>query len=76
MLVKNNHLLPSFPILLSPSKAKYGLTARTKPALIPSRARLGVSQLSGRAVRGQPAPAYSQEHGEGLLLTAGWAPKF
>lgn len=78
MLVKANHLLPSSPIFLSPARAERGLTAHTdpcSPAPFPAPTRLGVSQLSGRAVRGQPAPAHSQDCREGLLLAAERAPE-
>lgn len=32
MLVKSNHVLPSFPTLLPPAEAKHDLTAHTGPA--------------------------------------------
>lgn len=68
MLFKSNPRLPSVPILLSPAKAKYGLTARTKPVLTHASCTcLGVSQLSGRAMRGRPAPADGQGTGRAPL---------
>lgn len=69
MLVRRNRVLPSFPILLSPAKAKYGLTARTKPVLTPSCARGPASSQAGGA---GPASLCTQPgRREGLL--SGWA---
>lgn len=71
MLFKSNPRLPSVPILLSPAKAKYGLTARTKPVLTHASCTcLGVSQLSGRAIRGRPAPVDGQGQGTGRAALA------
>lgn len=67
----------SFPPLppTSPAKAKYGLTAHTKPGPLPPPlcACPGVSQLLGQARLA--SRAHSRGRGGGALWQLGWAPR-
>lgn len=75
MPVESNPLLPSFPTLLSPAKAKYDLTAHTEPGP-PASCPLclpGSQPALGPGCAGQPA-THSGDLGTGRCWQRGGCP--
>lgn len=70
--VRSNPLFPSFPTLLSPAKAKFGLTAHTKPGPTASSPLClpGGQPALGPGRAGPASRAHSQGRGEGPPLAA------